>query len=72
MNVWIYFTQAALKNLDASAGDTGDMRDVGSITVSGRYMEKKMATHSSRLAWEIPWAENPGRLSSWGGKDLDD
>ena len=36
MNVWIYFTQAALKNLDASAGDTGDMRDVGSIPVSAK------------------------------------
>ena len=25
-------------------------------------MEKEMATHSSILAWEIPWAEEPGRL----------
>ena len=25
-------------------------------------MEKEMATHSSTLAWEIPWAEEPSRL----------
>ena len=25
-------------------------------------LEKEMATHSSILAWEIPWAEEPGRL----------
>ena len=25
-------------------------------------MEKEMATHSSILAWEIPWTEGPGRL----------
>ena len=35
--------------------DAGDVRDAGSIPVSGRYTEKEMATHSSRLAWEIPW-----------------
>ena len=25
-------------------------------------LEKKLATHSSILAWEIPWTEEPGRL----------
>ena len=25
-------------------------------------LEKEMATHSSTLAWKIPWAEKPGRL----------
>ena len=28
--------------------------------------EKAMATHSSTLAWKIPWMEEPGRLSPWG------
>ena len=27
-------------------------------------LEKGMATHSSILAWEIPWTEEPGRLQS--------
>ena len=34
-------------------------------------LEKKMATHSSILAWRIPWIEEPGRLSPWGRKELD-
>ena len=29
-------------------------------------LEKEMATHSSILAWEIPWTEEPGRLESRG------
>ena len=29
-------------------------------------MEKAMAPHSSTLAWEIPWAEESGRLQSMG------
>ena len=27
-------------------------------------LEKEMATHSSTLAWKIPWMEEPGRLPS--------
>ena len=27
-------------------------------------LEKAMATHSSTLAWKIPWTEEPGRLQS--------
>ena len=29
-------------------------------------LEKEMATHSSMLAWRIPWTEEPGRLQSMG------
>ena len=29
-------------------------------------LEKEMATHSSTLAWKIPWLEEPGRLQSMG------
>ena len=29
-------------------------------------LEKEMATHSSTLAWRIPWMEEPGRLQSMG------
>ena len=32
----------------------------------GRYSEKALATHSSTLAWKIPWMEEPGRLQSMG------
>ena len=31
-------------------------------------MEKGMATHSSILAWRVPWTEEPGRLQSLGSQ----
>ena len=36
-------------------------------------LEKEMATHSSILAWEIPWTEGPGGLQTvhGGGKESD-
>ena len=33
--------------------------------------EKEMATHSSILAWEIPWTAEPGRLQSTGLQESD-
>ena len=34
-------------------------------------LQKGMATHSSILAWRIPWTKEPGRLQSMGCKELD-
>ena len=34
-------------------------------------MEKEKATHTSVLAWEIPWTEEPHELQSRGGKESD-
>ena len=34
-------------------------------------LEKEIATHSSILAWKIPWTEEPGELQSMGCKELD-
>ena len=34
-------------------------------------LEKGMATHTSILAWRIPWTEEPGRLQSMGCKESD-
>ena len=31
-------------------------------------LEKEMVTHSSILAWRIPWTEEPGRLQSMGSQ----
>ena len=31
-------------------------------------LEKEMATHSSILAWKIPWMKEPGRLQSMGSQ----
>ena len=34
-------------------------------------LEEEMATHSSILAWRIPWIEEPGRLQSMGSQESD-
>ena len=31
-------------------------------------LEKEMATHSSILAWKVPWMEEPGKLQSMGSQ----
>ena len=33
-----------------------------------KWKEKEMATHSSTLAWNIPWTEEPGRRQSMGSQ----
>ena len=33
-------------------------------------LEEEMATHSSILAWEIPWTEEPGGLESMGSERI--
>ena len=59
-----------MPSFDMSGGSDGK-ESVGNVGDSslGRYMGKEMATHSSILAWTIPWAEEPGGL--WGHKELD-
>ena len=47
------------------------VRDLGLIPGLGRSLEKGTATHSSILAWEIPWTEEPGRLQSMGSQESD-
>ena len=44
--------------------------DLVLIPESGRSTEKEMATHSSILAWRIPWREDPGRLQSMGSQGV--
>ena len=46
-----------------------EIRNTGLIPGSGRPLEEGMATHSSILAWRIPWTEEPGRLQSIGELD---
>ena len=55
------WTELVVKNGTASAGD---VRETDSIPESGRSLEESMATHSSVLAWRIPWTEEPGILQS--------
>ena len=50
-----------VKNLPANAGDEGSI-----LEYQEGPLEEEMATHSSILAWEIPWTEKPGGLQSVG------
>ena len=50
-----------VKNPPANAGDT---RDSSSAMGWEDPLEEGMATHSSILAWKIPWTEEPGGLQS--------
>ena len=56
INGWSAFKglpgDTVVKNQPAKAGDSGD---TGLIPGSGNPPEEEMATHSSILAWEIPW-----------------
>ena len=52
----------------ASAYNAYHVGDPGSIPGSEDLLEKEMATHSSILAWKIPWTEEPGRLQSKGSQ----
>ena len=51
-----------VKNPPANAGDTS------SIPRSGRSPGEGNASHSSILAWEIPWTEEPDGLQSMGSQ----
>ena len=48
-----------------SAYNSGDL---GSIPGLEDPLEKELATHSSILAWRIPWIEEPGGLQSMGSQ----
>ena len=51
-----------IKNPPTNAGDETQPHSLGQEDP----LENKMATHSSILAWEISWTQEPGRLQSMG------
>ena len=44
------------------------MRETWVQSLGQEDLEKEMATHSSILAWKIPWMVEPGRLQSMGSQ----
>ena len=53
---------SVVKSPPARAGDTAP-------SLGREYaLEEEMATHSTILAWSIPWTEEPGRLQSMGSQ----
>ena len=53
---------SAVKNSPADVGDVDLISGLGTSPGGGN------GTHSSILAWEIPWTEEPDGLQPWGGK----
>ena len=64
-NVYIYWASLVsqkVKNLPT-------MRETWALSLGWEDpLEKEMATHSSTLAWKIPWMEEPDRLQSIGSQ----
>ena len=56
-----------VKNLPASAGDTGSIPGCH-LWVRKIPLEEETATHSNILTWEIAWTEKPGKLQSMGSQ----
>ena len=63
--VWAFLMAQMVKSLPA-------VRETGVQSLGQEDpLEMEMATHSSILAWQIPWMERPGRLQSMGRKESD-
>ena len=62
---WASIVAQSIKNLPA-------MQETGVWFLRpDDLLEKEMATHSSILAWRIPWTEEPSRLQSMGLQESD-
>ena len=64
-HTWASLVAQLVKNLPATQETW-----VGSLGWEDT-LEEDMETHSSILAWSLPWTEEPGGLSLWGHKELD-
>ena len=63
---WASQVAKVVKNLPANAGDAGDTGSIPGLERSPGVGNGK--THSSILAWKIPWTEEPGELKSMGSQ----
>ena len=56
------FSDIVLLNSSVGKESACNAGDLGLIPGPGSMLEKEMATHSSTLAWRIPWTEEPDGL----------
>ena len=62
MNIWTSLGAQTVKRLST-------MRETWVPSLGQEDpLEKEMATHSSTIAWKIPWTEEPSRLQSMGSQ----
>ena len=69
LNIAIGFFSTSLKLAIFYTHNHGALKSWNSLSYINRDIDPKgMATHSSTLAWRIPWREQPGRLQSMGSQ----
>ena len=69
LSFYYYYYFIFQTTLTFSSGQTGQAPlsfDWNLPLTTASWLEKTMASHSSTLAWKIPWMEEPGRLQSMG------
>ena len=70
--IQIFINREMFSTVDFSGGSEGKasatMWETRVQSLGGEDLEKEMATHSSTLAWKIPWTEDPGRLQFMGSQ----
>ena len=62
----VYFPGGSDSKASACDAETTQVQSLGQEDP----LEKEMATHSSILAWKIPWMEEPGGLQSMGSRKV--
>ena len=63
----IHKVQPIMKGKEWRKGETpGEVRVPGTVALASAALERGVATHSSILAWRIPWTEEPCELQSTG------
>ena len=67
---WIFIEHLGLPWWFSSKESACNAGDLGSPRGQEDPLEKGMATHSSILAWRIPWTEEPGGLQSMGSQEV--
>ena len=67
----IYMYSMGFPRSSVSKESARNAGDLGSVPGSGKSLEKEVATHSSILAWIIPWTEEPGGPHSMKSQESD-
>ena len=60
LHIYVYWTSKVVLGVKNMTANAGDMREAGSVPGLEDPLEEGVSTHSSILAWRIPWTEELG------------
>ena len=60
LHIYVYGTSKVVLGVKNMTANAGDMREAGSVPGLEDPLEEGVSTHSSILAWRIPWTEELG------------